>query len=693
MVRRRWELHKGLAARKERAARLSEEYGLPAFAALLALGRGVAEEELPAWLGVGEDEPDGDLLNPFDLPDMELAVERIDSALERGEHITVFGDYDCDGVSAVALLYGYLRGKTDQVSWYLPDRHKEGYGLNMAAIDALAERGAQLIVTVDNGTAAAREIAHAKALGIDTVVTDHHQIGNELPPACAVVNPHRQEFALPFREYTGAAIAFFLVCALEGREPEELLEQHAALVALGAIADVAPLRGDNRAIARAGIRQIDEWSAATAGLAPGLGIMALLRMARGGRRPCTASTFSFAIGPRVNAAGRMGLAEDALQLLLTNDSAEAERLAQKLELYNEERQQTEREIMAQALRTLEERPQLRHDRVLVFAGEGWHDGVIGIAAARLLERFGRPVFMITISGDAAKGSGRSIPGFHMFEAVHHCAHLMQKYGGHELAAGFSLPAEHVEQFRAQVNQYAKEAGEMPSPVQPLDLILNPAWLTPALADEIALLEPFGQGNPQPVFALKGLTLVAATPLSGGKHLRLTLEQNGRRFNAMAFHTARDEFRFEAGDAIDLAVTIETNEYMGEREVTLIVRNTKFSALPNEELLRAQRLVEQVLRREPTQATLAAAICPTRADAAAVFRAVRARPGPPLPPERILLDCGADGTAEEMARLWLAAQALCELGVLLGDGQGCYAPAQSPEKRAFESAEIVKFLNS
>ena len=673
MIRKRWVLRGGQGENRALAAALSqEEEGLPPFAAMMALGRGVAPEELPGFLGLAE-EP---LCNPYDLPDMEPAIERIERAVELDERITVFGDYDADGVSATALLYHYLAQRTGHVDYYLPDRHKEGYGLSMGAIDALAERGTKLLVTVDNGVSALREIAHAKALGIDTVVTDHHQIGNTLPECAAVVNPHRADCDLPFKEYTGVGLAFLLVCALEGCEPEELLPAYGELVALGTVADVAPLLGDNRAFVRAGLAILNE--------SPSTGTEALLRAARATRRPLGTSALSFTLAPRINAAGRMGLAEEALELLLCGDSAQAERLAGQLDLYNEERQRTEHEIMQQALAWLELRPERQCDRVLVFAGEGWHEGVIGIVASRMVERCGRPCVMVTTNGEAAKGSGRSLPGFHLFEAIHASAHLMQKYGGHELAAGFSLPAESVDRFRQEINEYAAKM-EMPFPVLHLDAKLNPGRIDPALADELALLEPFGQGNPQPVFALTGLTLVAATPLSENKHLRLTLEQDGTRVTAMAFHTRKEDFLFAPGDLMDLAVTVEASEYMGQRGVTLIVKGAKFAALSNEALLKAGRIVECALRRE----VLEKSPLPSREDGAMVFRLLK-KAGTPLPPERFFLSAGLN-EAIDMARLWLAAEVLRELGVLETDTQGRYCLAPAGEKADWDRAELVQFL--
>jgi len=676
MIRKRWILRGGQAENRALAASLPREEGLPPFAAMMALGRGVAPEELPGFLGLAE-EP---LCNPYDLPDMEATAERVERALELGERITVFGDYDADGVSATALAFHYLSSRTEQVDYYLPDRHKEGYGLSMAAIDRLAERGTKLLLTVDNGVSALREIAHAKALGIDTVVTDHHQVGGALPECAAVVNPHRADCDLPFKDYTGVGLAFLLVCALEGCEPEELLPAYGDLVALGTVADVAPLLGDNRAFVRAGLAILNE--------NPSVGTAALLRVARSTRRPLGTSALSFTLAPRINAAGRMGLAEEALELLLCGDEARAERLAQQLDLYNEERQRTEQEIMRQALAWFELRPDRQCDRVLVFAGEGWHDGVIGIVASRMTERYGKPCVMIATDGEAAKGSGRSLPGFHLFEAIHACAHLMQKYGGHELAAGFSLPSASVDRFRMEINEYAAKR-EMPFPVLQLDARLNPGLISPALADELALLEPFGQGNPQPVFALRGLTLVAATPLSENRHLRLTLEppQGGARVTAMAFHTAKEDFLFTPGDLVDLAVTVEASEYMGQRGVTLIVKAMKFAALPNEALLQAQRIVEGVLRREiPGDSP---ALLPGREDGALVFRVLR-KAGAPLPPERFFLATGAK-EAGVMARLWLAAEVLRELGVLEVDAQARYCLAPPGEKADWEKASLLQFM--
>ena len=684
LVRRRWVLEKEQARRRALAAELAREAGLPPFAALLALNRGLeTAEDIADFLGAGETA----FVNPYELPDMEPAVERIEHAIEAGEHITVFGDYDADGVTATALLYTYLSGRTGALSYHIPDRKQEGYGLTVGMVDILAERGTKLVVTVDNGVSALREIAHAKALGIDVVVTDHHQIGHALPECRAVVNPHRADCDLLFKDYAGVGVAFLLVCALEGCEPEELLPEYADLVALGTVADIVPLLGENRAFTRAGLELLN-------GEEQRLGLMALRRAAHIEKKHLSATGLAFTLGPRINAAGRMEHANLALELLLTRDAEQAERLAQRLELLNEERQQAEQNIMDQALAALAAEPARQYDRVLVFAGEGWHEGVIGIVASRMVERFGRPCLLLSVNGEFAKGSGRSLPGFSLFEAVHNSRALMVKYGGHELAAGFTLASADVERFREEINAYAAQ-GDMPFPVQTLDARLNPALLAPELADEIALLEPFGQGNPQPVFVLRQLALRAATPVAGGKHLRLTLEREGALLSAMAFHTRREEFPCAAGDVVDIAVTLEAGDYMGNRELTLILKNARYSAIPNEALLQAQRLVETALRGDALPEEIAGDCVPRRETATHVYRALERSRDCPLAPEALFLALGEGfaekAGAEDFVRVWLAAEVLRELGLLAVDPAGRMALLRDAPKARFEDSALLQRL--
>jgi single-stranded-DNA-specific exonuclease len=671
-------LEKEQAERKTQATALAQSTALPPLAALLALRRGLREqEEILAFLGA--DEPC--FTNPYDLPDMERAAERIERALATGEHITVFGDYDCDGVTATALLYTYLKERTRALSWHIPDRRAEGYGLTVSAIDQLAERGTQLIITVDNGVSALREIAHARALGIEVVVTDHHQVGDELPACAAVVNPHRSDCDLPFRDYAGVGVAFLLVCALEGCEPPELLATYGDLVALGTVADVVPLLDENRAFVRAGLALFDT-------SAQRLGLEALRRAARTEKRPMNATGLAFTLGPRINAAGRMDHAGTALELLLTDAPEMAERLAQRLQLLNEERQKTEQDIAEQTELWLAENPARRYDRVLVFAGSDWDEGVIGIVASRMTERFGRPCLMLSVNGETAKGSGRSLPGFSLFEAIHNSKALMIKYGGHALAAGFTLAAADVDRFRSEINAYAAQR-EMPFPLQALDARLNPSRLDVRLTDEIALLEPFGASNPAPVFLLRGLALRAVTPVSNGKHLRLTFDAEGTALTAMAFHTRRADFTFKPGDVLDLAVALERNEYMGKQEISLLLKNAKYSALPNEVLLHAQRLTEAALRGESIPPTCV----PRRETAAKLYPLVKQAGAEGLTPEALFLALGTGflqkAAAADYARLWLAAKVLCDCGILREDAAERWYPAQPSSRVAFEASPLLR----
>ncbi|MDR2647118.1 MAG: single-stranded-DNA-specific exonuclease RecJ [Oscillospiraceae bacterium] len=675
-MRKRWQLQKNLSEKKALAQSLSQDLDLPLFAAMLAVLRGVQNEEsLPAFLG--ETEPI--YCNPYDLPDMEQAVIRIAYALEQGQPIAVYGDYDCDGVTATALLYTYFREKTEYVAYYLPDRHGEGYGMSIQGIDELHARGCKLIVTVDNGISALREIDHANALGIDVVVTDHHQPGHALPNAIAVVNPHRKDCDLPFRAFAGVGVAFLLMCAMEGCEPEELLPIYGDFTALGTVADLVDLAADNRAFVRAGLDVINE--------NPRPWVSAMRRIARCDTKPLSAVSLAFTLAPRINAAGRMEHANYALALLLAKTIEEAEPLAQQLEQLNADRQGIERAIETEAIAWLESNPNHKNDRVMVFAGEGWHAGVIGIVAARMTERLGRPCFIVAVVDGIGTGSGRSIEGFSLFEALQNSDALFIKYGGHAQAAGLTIAAQDIDRFRSDVNAYAM-AREMPLPTLRLDMKLNAANVTTALTDQLAMLEPFGTGNPQPVFALQNMRLVAITPLSNGKHLKLLLEQGEKRLSALQFHKRREDFLFEPGDELDLAVTLETNEYNGQRSVSMFVQCVKHHRVPNEMLLRAKQITENVLRGETIDAALAKEITPVRSDFAAVYRLLQKTPN--CTPERLflLLQCQ---DAAHMTRVWLAVKIFCEMGLLREDMNERVTCNAVTQKTNLEDAPLFKQL--
>ena len=570
---------------KEEAATLAEECGLHPFLALMLTIRGIhTPEEAGAFL-LGNELND----DPYSFADMDAAVERIQRAIDGGEQIAVFGDYDADGVTSTALLYSYLVSREARVFYQIPEREGEGYGLHKETVDRLAQAGASLIITVDNGIAAVEEVAYAAEKGIDVVVTDHHQPQEILPAAVAVVDPHRADCGSAFKDYAGVGVAFKLVCALEGDE-ESILERYADLAAIGTLADVMPLSGENRVLVRRGLKQINE--------APRPGLAALIEVAGGTGKAQTSATAVFMLSPRLNAAGRMGSPEKAARLLLSEGAEEARMLAEEIQRLNTERQAAETAILAQVLERLDKEPALLADRVLVIEGEGWHRGVIGIIASRVTERYGKPCIILSVENGEARGSGRSIKGFSLFKALNACAQLLDSFGGHELAAGVGLAAERIGEFRSAVNAYAASACPvMPVPELRLDCKLRPSQLDLEKVSLLSALEPFGTGNPAPVFGLFNMHLDNIVPVGGGKHLRLSVSRDGVRLSVMRFGVGPEAFPIECGSLIHLAVTLDANEYKGTVSLSIVARDIRYAETRQEEVTAGLTAYDRVMRRE------------------------------------------------------------------------------------------------
>ena len=598
---RRWVLPK---LDKEGASLLAEECEIHPFLALLLRSRGLeTAEELHAFLWDEEEECD-----PYLFADMDAAVERIQRALDEGESILVFGDYDADGITAAVLLYSYLREQNARVEYYIP-RREEGYGLNAARLDQMAEQGVQLIVTVDNGIAAVDEAAYARTLGIDVVVTDHHQPQEILPDAVAVVDPHRHDCETVFKDYAGVGVAYKLVCALDG-DPASIMEHYGDLVALGTLADVMPLKNENRRLVRAGLRLINR--------SPRAGLAALLEVAGVGDKTLTSVSMVYTIAPRINAAGRMGYPEKAALLLLAEDKNEAAQLAEEIQGFNMERQRVESEIMDEVLEEIRRHPDWMSQRVLVLQGSGWHHGVVGIIAARVLERFGKPCVVLSVGEGRAKGSGRSLPGFSLFEAIASCEPLLLNFGGHELAAGVGLLEENIPAFRAQINAYAAaHFPEMPVKELHFDCKLRPSQIDMEKLQLLEAMEPFGAGNPTPLFGLFDMRLDNITPVSSGKHLRLSVSRDDCRLSVMYFHCTVEELIIPCGSKVNLAVTLDRNEYRGVVSPSIIVRDIRYADTDQEAVLRGLRDYDRVCRRE--QATDNAHLLPTREQQAILYR--------------------------------------------------------------------------
>lgn len=630
MILRKWEVR---PLDKERAAAFAQTYGVPFFLAMLMNIRGLDDAaHLREFLGEGEP-----LSDPFLLKDMDKAAARITRAVDNMEKIAVYGDYDADGVTSTAMLYSYLETRGADVIFYIPQREGEGYGMNMGAVEYLKEQGVSLIVTVDNGISSVQEVARANELGIDVVVTDHHRPQEILPDAVAVVDAYRPDDTSPYKHFSGVGIAFKLLMALEdgAGDVEDLLEAYSDLAAIGTIGDIVPLTGENRTLIRAGLERLSQSDRP--------GVQALLENAGIAGKALTSTNVAFTLVPRINATGRMGAPERAVRLLISGYEEEAEVLSEEICADNEERRRVEAEIAEAAFADIEAKGYMK-DRVVVVDGENWHHGVIGIVASRVTERCGKPCMIISRGETEAKGSGRSIEGFSLFEAICACGDLLIKFGGHPMAAGITLKSENIEAFRKRINQYAAEHfPQMPTQTITLDCKLNPAALSVSMAQSLTQLEPFGNGNPQPVFGLFNMELSNVTPVGGGGHLRLTLEKNGAVITAMRFNTKPEELPYHIGDKIDLAVQLEAREFRGQPSLTVIVRDMKFAAFNTEKNIASLASFEKWQRGEVLSAEDKNRLYPDRACLAAIYRALRTVNGKETDQVRFVSQFGKDMT--------------------------------------------------
>lgn len=541
-------------ADKDKASLLSEKLNIDPLLAFLLVSRGI-DDELTASAFLSDANA---YSSPYSLKDMDKAVSRINLALEQGERICIYGDYDCDGVTATALLYSFFESIGADVTYYIPNRLSEGYGMNTTAIDKIKAMGTDLIITVDNGISAVNEAEYIYSLGMQLIVTDHHQIGDALPRAEAVVNPHRSDNSIRFRDFAGVGVAFKLACAVYDGEIDELLEQYADLVAIGTIGDVVSLRDENRSLVKAGIELINSGSR--------IGLSALRREAGSSDDYMTASDIAFQLCPRINAAGRMDEPSKALELLICDDYDEAALRAAQLNEENVHRHQVESNILDDIKSSIALDKSLASDRVIVIAGKGYHHGVIGIVASHIVSLYGKPAIIIGIDEESGEctGSARSIDGFNIFEAISACSDYLTHFGGHPLAAGLGLSEDNIDNFRAAINNYAKNKYPiMPPQTLQIDMKISPFYLDVNLVDSLELLEPCGADNVQPVFALFNMMLENIASIGDGKHVRLEVSKKGKIFKIVKFRTSADEIPYSVGDRIDLAVKISKNLYKGK----------------------------------------------------------------------------------------------------------------------------------
>ena len=607
---KKWSIRQhDLSSSKEK---IFSDFEIPSAALAVFKARGITDIRAFA-------EPEGLLSDPFAMKDMEKAAARILSAVESFERIAVYGDYDADGVTATAIVYEYLQACGADVLSYIPERDGEGYGLNKGAVDFLHQQGVKLIITVDNGISGLQEIEYAASLGMDVVVTDHHQPLETLPAACAVVDPHRQDDVSSCKVLSGVGVAFKLIMALEGAECDEqaLLDNYADLVALGTVADVVPLTGENRALVRAGLELLPQTNR------PGL--QALMEAAGIAGREITSERMAFTLVPRINAMGRMGSPSRALRLLLTEEEEEAEALAQLVCEENDRRKETENQIVRQVLEQLQKTPERILDRVLVIAGEKWHPGVIGIVAARMAERLGKPVMILSCLEDEVRGSGRSVGAFSLFEEVDACKDLLDKYGGHPMAAGVTLRRENIEKFRQKINAYAARC-RVPQPEILADCVLSPRQVVPELPEALSLLEPFGAENPVPLFILQNMEIQSVCSLGNGNHVRLVLAGENTAISCIRFGISPEGLGYQAGDVVDAVVSLENRVYQGRTNVSVQIREMRPAGMDTGNLLLHMALYERALREEPLSSAQFKILSPSRDDFVLLYRYLKGRGG-------------------------------------------------------------------
>ncbi len=576
---------------KSLIAKLSGKLGISSVLAKLLVARGYTDtKEAERFLKLENEF----FCNPFLFKDMDKGTKRLEDALKNKEKITVYGDYDVDGVTAVCTLYLYLKSKGADVEYYIPNRSGEGYGVSRAAIDAISERGTSLIITVDTGITANDEVAYAKALGVDFIITDHHECRGELPPAEAVINPHRPDCPYPFKDLAGVGVVFKFVCAFEeyytGKKRLianlDVIKSYADLVAIGTIADVMPIKEENRIIVKYGLDMISRSESGR------IGLNALIELTTSSGRAdtrkkkktkITSSYVGFTLAPRINAAGRVRSASLSVELFLSEDRESAMRIAEELCRANDERKAEENKIMQDAYDKIASYD-LEKNPVIVLDADDWHHGVIGIVSSRITEKYSRPSILVSFEGndgeasvsDVGKGSGRSIKGLNLVDALCYCNEYLVKFGGHELAAGLSVTRENLPLFIEKINEYAnnnlKEEDLVPTVEADCEVAFSEVNL--ALAEELERLEPYGVGNPVPLFVMRGITINEIVGISNNKHTRISFSGGRGNLSGMYFSASPDSLGVYVGDSADILFSVDINEWMDRRSVQLLIRDIK-----------------------------------------------------------------------------------------------------------------------
>lgn len=542
-----------------------------------------------------------ELSDPLLMRDMQQAAEMIREAMDEGKKIVVYGDYDCDGVTATAIMYSYLQANGADVDYYIPDR-SEGFGMNIPSLEKIVSGGAELIITVDNGIAAVKEAEFLKEKGVKLIITDHHRPGETLPVCDACVDPNRADDISPFKDLCGAGIALKLLIAIE-EDAEFILDTYAHLAAIGTIGDVVPLKGENRYIVQRGLENIRNEQNA--------GLTALINTASRTPKNITSTDVAFCVCPRINAAGRMAHAEKALRLLLCEDDiGAAKNIAEELSALNSERKKQEDKILAEINEMTANDPLITKQRVIVLSGKGWHHGIIGIVCARLLEKYDKPIVIISVEDGKGRGSVRSIEGFSAFDMLSECSAPLTTFGGHPGAGGFSLPESKIEDFKQRVVEYTKKYyPKMPDVSLFADMEIDLGVLTLDNVKKLSLLEPCGESNSVPKFLIRNVTVKSKTALSDGKYTSFIAQQGNCSIKALSFKLPFAKFFPKAGDKIDIIAAADINEYNGTESVQLRLVEYRPSGFREDRFLAASRVYEEICRGEGCDKRLASRVIP------------------------------------------------------------------------------------
>ncbi|MCL2842837.1 MAG: single-stranded-DNA-specific exonuclease RecJ [Oscillospiraceae bacterium] len=593
------------------------------------------------------------LHDPMSMADMAEGVARIQQAIAENETVAVYGDYDADGVTASALLADYLRTKGLECKAYIPDRHEEGYGLNIAALEALQADGVTLVITVDCGIATVKEATIAREMGLDLIITDHHECQGALPTAVAVIDPKRPDCNYPEKELSGVGVAFKLVCAIEGPDKvPEMLTRYSDLVAVGTVADVMDLTGENRVLVAEGLLQLRR------GTRPGL--RSLIKETGSDRLTMSATGIGFSLAPRLNAAGRMEKAELAFSLLIAQDETESVHLAAELCSLNQQRQAIEREIIAEAFDMLKQNNYTGGP--IILASETWHKGVLGIVAARLMEQYCEPVIMLQIENGLVKGSCRSVEGFSLFDALTECQSLLETFGGHQQAAGLTVRTEQLAAFEAAFGAYyAAHPPRSEARTLQADLTVTiPDLITLEQVKSLEHLEPCGKGNPSPLLVIEDAVLQKVVPIGGGKHVKLQIGKWGKVYDGVLFGTEAVSLGVDAGDTVDIVFIPQLNHFRGKTTVQLLIRD--IACTNRRQTGYARRLCQDLSEGKSPAAHTAARLTPTREDFVRLWRRLCQEKAELKGQLHQVLDTLVQGRGVSPAKAYLCLQVLDELGL-------------------------------